>query len=41
MYMERLNFLNELAIVFRRVLSGVGTNLRPLESMDLSGVSNS
>jgi hypothetical protein len=35
--MERLNCLNELTIVFKRVLPGVGTNLRPLESMDLSG----
>ena len=32
--------LNELTIVFRHVLSGVGMNLRPFESMDLSGDSN-
>ncbi len=30
MYMDHLNCLNELRIVFRRVLSGVGMNLRPL-----------
>ncbi len=40
MYMDRLNCLNELRIVFRRVLSGVGMNLRPLVSIDLSGGSN-
>ena len=39
--MDRLNCLNELMIVFRHVLSGVGTNLRPFESMDLSGGSKS
>ena len=41
MYIDRLNCLNELTIVFRHVLSGVGTNLRPFESMDLSGGSKS
>ena len=41
MYIDSLNCFNELTIVFRHVLSGVGTNLRPFESMYLSGGSKS
>ena len=36
-----LNCLNELTIVFRLVWFGVGTNLRPFASIDVSGGSNS
>lgn len=37
MYMDRLKCLNELTTVSLCVVGGVGTNLRPLQSIDVSG----